>query len=126
MWAGLGGAGSCPRGTAGDRIVVESNFKLKINKVDVFEDRYIVARTTDTLLLGNFDTLAISEVQWIGSGTETFHFDNPAVCMIFNAGELTLVEYGKNDILGRCRTDYMSPHLISVRLEESMVCEEII
>ena len=106
--------------STGDRIVVESNFKLKINKVDVFEDRYIVARTTDTLLLGNFDTLAISEVQWIGSGTETFHFDNPAVCMIFNAGELTLVEYGKNDILGRCRTDYMSPHLISVRLEESM------
>lgn len=34
------------------------------------------------------------------------------VCMIFNAGELTLVEYGKNDILGTVRTEFMNPHLI--------------
>ena len=29
--------------------------------------------------------------------------------MIFNAGELTLVEYGVNDILGSVRTEHMSP-----------------
>lgn len=34
------------------------------------------------------------------------------VCMIFNAGELTLVEYGMNDILGTVRTEFMNPHLI--------------
>lgn len=32
--------------------------------------------------------------------------------MVFNAGELTLVEYGKNDILGTVRTEFMNPHLI--------------
>lgn len=32
--------------------------------------------------------------------------------MIFNAGELTLVEYGNNDILGSVRTEFMNPHLI--------------
>lgn len=32
--------------------------------------------------------------------------------MIFNAGELTLVEYGSNDILGSVRTEFMSPHLV--------------
>lgn len=38
--------------------------------------------------------------------------------MIFNAGELTLVEYGLNDLLGSVRTEYMNPHLISVRINE--------
>lgn len=32
--------------------------------------------------------------------------------MIFNAGELTLVEYGSNDSLGSVRTEFMNPHLI--------------
>lgn len=38
--------------------------------------------------------------------------------MIFNAGELSLVEYGVNDLLTSVRTEYMSPHLISVRINE--------
>jgi hypothetical protein len=38
------------------------------------------------------------------------------VCLIYNAGELSLVEYGRNEVLGTCRTEYMSPFLISVRL----------
>ena len=45
-------------------------------------------------------------------GNEKFYFDNSSVCMIFNAGELTLVEYGINDILGSVRTEVMNPHLI--------------
>ena len=40
------------------------------------------------------------------------------VCMIFSGGELTLVEYGANDILTSVRTEFMNPHLISVRLNE--------
>ena len=38
------------------------------------------------------------------------------VCLVYNAGELSLIEYGQNDILGTCRTEHMSPYLISVRL----------
>lgn len=34
------------------------------------------------------------------------------VCMIFNAGELSLVEYSNNEILGSVRTEFMNPHLI--------------
>lgn len=45
-------------------------------------------------------------------GNEKFYFDNDSVCMIFNAGELTLVQYGINDILGSVRTEVMNPHLI--------------
>lgn len=38
--------------------------------------------------------------------------------MIFNAGELALIEYGANEVLGCVRTEFMNPHLISVRLNE--------
>ena len=41
--------------------------------------------------------------------------------MIFNAGELSLVEYGKNEILGSVRTEFMNPHVISVRINERKV-----
>ena len=38
--------------------------------------------------------------------------------IIFNAGELSLVEFGTNDLLTSVRTEFMSPHLISVRINE--------
>ena len=39
--------------------------------------------------------------------------------MIYNAGELTLIEYGNNEILGNCRTEHMKKNLISARLASS-------
>ena len=38
--------------------------------------------------------------------------------MIYCAGELTLVEYGKNEILGTCRTEHMRSAVLSVRINE--------
>ena len=38
------------------------------------------------------------------------------VCMVYNAGELSLVEYGQHSILATCRTEHMSPYLISVQI----------
>jgi intraflagellar transport protein 172 len=38
---------------------------------------------------------------WRGSGNEKYDFSNPNVCMVYNAGELTLVEYGNNEPLGK-------------------------
>ncbi len=38
--------------------------------------------------------------------------------MVFNAGELTLMEYGSNEILCSVRTEFVNPHLISVRINE--------
>ena len=38
------------------------------------------------------------------------------VCLLYNAGEVSLIEYGQNEILGTCRTEHMSPYLISVRI----------
>ena len=105
--------------SSGARIVLKSHFGYEVTKINIYEDRFLVASTAETLLMGDLESCKLSEVPWAGSGSEKYHFDNPQVCMIFNSGELTLIEYGRNEILGSCRTEHMSPHLISVRLQES-------
>uniref|UniRef100_A0A8C0IIW3 Intraflagellar transport protein 172 homolog n=1 Tax=Bubo bubo TaxID=30461 RepID=A0A8C0IIW3_BUBBB len=106
--------------STGTRVVLKSQYGYEIDEVKILgKDRYLVAHTSDTLLLGDISSNKLSEVAWQGSGGhEKFFFDNENVCMIFNAGELTLVEYGSNDILGSVRTEFMSPHLVSVRINE--------
>ncbi|XP_046728666.1 intraflagellar transport protein 172 homolog isoform X1 [Silurus meridionalis] len=104
----------------GTRVVLKSHYGYEFEEVKIMgRDRYLVAHTSDTLLLGDLVSNKLSEVAWQGSGgNEKFFFENESVCMVFNAGELTLVEYGKNEILGSVRTEFMNPHLISVRLNE--------
>jgi len=106
--------------STGTRVVLKSHYGYEITDVKILGgDRYLVANTSDTLLLGDLLSNRLSEVTWQGSGgNEKYFFQNETVCMIFNAGELTLVEYGSNEILGSVRTELMNPHLISVRLNE--------
>ncbi|NXT80828.1 IF172 protein, partial [Zapornia atra] len=106
--------------STGTRVVVKSQHGYEIDEVKILgKDRYLVAHTSDTLLLGDISSNKLSEVSWQGAGgNEKFFFENESVCMIFNAGELTLVEYGSNDILGSVRTEFMNPHLVSVRINE--------
>ncbi|XP_063612068.1 intraflagellar transport protein 172 homolog [Penaeus indicus] len=111
-------AGSGPFGSRG--VILRSQYGFEIHDVRIMgKDRYLVARTNETILLGDLHRNLLSEVHWGAEpGTEKFYFDNENVCMIFSAGELSLVEYGNNDILGSVRTEFMNPHLISVRLNE--------
>jgi intraflagellar transport protein 172 len=54
--------------------------------------------------LADLSDESCSEIPWVDTDdTERYYFDNPAVCMIFNTGELTLVEYGRDEILGTFR-----------------------
>jgi len=106
--------------STGSRIVLKSHFGYEILRIDVEADRFLVARTPETLLMGDMETCKLSEIPWSGSGNETFHFGNPTVCMIYNAGELTLVEYGRNEVLGSCRTEHMAPNLVSVRIRQAL------
>jgi len=39
--------------------------------------------------------------------------------MVFNAGELSIVEYGVNEVIGTCRTENVHPKMISARLNYS-------
>ena len=86
-------------------LTLKSELGLEINDIRIMGgNRYVVARTPDTLLLGDVFNKVLSEIPWPHSShTERFYFNNPNVCLIFNAGELTLVEYGKNAILANVR-----------------------
>ncbi|XP_021109553.1 intraflagellar transport protein 172 homolog [Heterocephalus glaber] len=105
---------------SGTRVVLKSHYGYEVEEVKILgKERYLVVHTSDTLLLGDLNTNRLSEVAWQGSGgNEKYFFENENVCMIFNAGELTLVEYGSSDTLGSVRTEFMNPHLISVRINE--------
>ena len=108
----------------GTRIVLKSLYGCEITKINIFQDRYVVANTTDhgtsteTLLLGDLATYKLSEISWSNGGNEKFVFDNPVCCIVYHAGELALVEYGCNEALGTVRTDHISGHLLSVRINE--------
>jgi len=112
--------------SSGARVVLKSHYGYEIDKVSIMgKDRYLLAHTSDTVLLGDLQTNKLSEVPWqVTGGNEKFFFENENVCMIFNAGELTLIEYGANEVLATVRTEFMNPHLISVRLNERKVKDE--
>ena len=101
-------------------VILKSIYGYEIEDVRIMgSDCYLVARTPETMLLGDLNRNLLSEIPWVNSGgNEKFYFENDNVCMIFNAGELSLVEYGKNEIIGSVRTEFMNPHLISVRINE--------
>ena len=101
---------------SGMKVAIKSDYGLEITKINIFKDRFVVANTSDTLLLGDLESGHMSEVQWRGSGKEKFDFSNERVCMIFNVGELILIEYGVSEVLGTCRTEQMASQLISARL----------
>lgn len=69
--------------------------------------KYILLRNiflTKEYFSGDLQRNLLSEVGWPDSGSqEKFYLDNPNVCLIFNAGELTLVEYGNDEILASVR-----------------------
>lgn len=100
----------------GSSIVLKSMQGHEISKINVYQDRYITATTHSTILLADTENGKLSELPWRGSGNEKFDFSNPNICMIFNAGELSIVEYGVNEVIGTCRTENVSPNMISARL----------
>jgi intraflagellar transport protein 172 len=100
------------------KIVVRSNYGFEITKTNIFQSRYVVANTTETLLLGDLQTLKMSEVKWHGNGTEKFIFDNPAACIVYFAGELSIIEFGVNEVLGSIRTSNINRYVLSLRINE--------
>jgi intraflagellar transport protein 172 len=105
--------------STGSRVNMKSRHGYEVKQVQVLGgERYLVGHTSHTLLLGDLASCKLSEVAWQSGGNEKLYLENENVCMIFNAGELSLVEYGVNEVLGSVRTEHMSPHLISVRINE--------
>ncbi|KAL9903021.1 intraflagellar transport protein 172 homolog [Glossina fuscipes] len=103
-----------------EQMTIESKLGLEIDDVRIMgKDNYLVARTEESLILCDLTRNLTSEVSWTTTGRhERFYFENPTVCLIFNVGELSLVEYGESTLLGSVRTEFVNPHVISVRSNE--------
>jgi intraflagellar transport protein 172 len=102
----------------GERISLKSIYGCEITKINIYKDRYVIANTTRTLLLADLLAVKCSEIHWDGDGSEKFIFDYDHVCVVFYAGEITVIEYGENEIIGSVRTDHISPHLLSLRVHQ--------
>ncbi|OAD52520.1 hypothetical protein WN48_01267 [Eufriesea mexicana] len=105
-------------------VIIRSQTGYEIEDVKILgrADNNVVARTTNTLLLADIELNLISEIPWDDkSNNEKFFFEYPRVCLIFCTGELTIVEYGNNDVLGSVRTEAINPHVVSVRINERQV-----
>lgn len=98
------------------RLVIKPTLSNEIVKINIYLDNFIIMFTRESLILGDLDNEKCSEISWKQTNQEKFDFSNQNVCMIFNQGELTLIEYGNNEILGYCRTEYIHSNLISVRI----------
>ncbi len=60
--------------------MLKSRFEHEVDRINVYQDRFLVANTAHTLMLGDMETCCLSEVCWETTGTEKYHFDNPQVC----------------------------------------------
>lgn len=100
----------------GQRVLLKSKQDQDIEKINIYKDQFVIAITPETLIVADMSSNRLSEVPWLGGGHEKFNFDYPNICIVFNAGELSLIEYGNHQIIGSCRTEYMSSHLISIRI----------
>jgi intraflagellar transport protein 172 len=98
----------------GANSVVSSQRGLEIVNVEILKDRYVVALTSSTIILGDLYRNKISEVEWIGGGNEKFEFNSYDLCWVSNAGEVSVIELGRDEILGSFRTEYTTKRLISV------------
>ena len=104
--------------STGARVVIKSSYGCEVLKVNVFKDRFLIATTSGTLLCGDLETSKLSEVQWNSTGSEKYSFENDSAVIVYQAGELSLIEYGSNEVLGSVRTEQMSSHLLSVCINE--------
>ncbi|XP_065179819.1 intraflagellar transport protein 172 homolog [Sycon ciliatum] len=108
--------------STGARVILQSLTDSALDRIQIMGgDRYIVAYTPSTLIVGDMEEQKNSEIPFNSTGSEKFYFETEKVCMIFNAGELMLLEYGSNEILCAVRTELINPHLVSVRLNERAV-----
>ena len=107
---------------------LHSRYALEIRAISVHHARYLMGRTQETLIVADLHSGLQSEVPW-SAGTdaeskERFYWDSEGCCMAYVHGELSVIEYGVDDIAGCCRTEYVSPHLVSVRVQPARNSQE--
>ena len=101
------------------KLDLRSQYGYEIGEVKILgNDAYVVAYTSDTLIVGYIAKNRMSEIAWRGGGQDKFCFDHDRACLISSGGELTVVEYGLNEALAAVRTEFAQPNLVSLRINE--------
>ena len=98
------------------RLVIKPKLSSQILKINIYLDNYVVIFTKESLILGDLNLEKHSEIQWKRTGNEKFDFSNFNICMVYSNEGLALIEYGQNEILSYCPTEYINKDLISCRL----------
>ena len=99
-------------------ISLRSDFRILVT--NFHQDRYVVCRTTQSFIVGDTKSRKTSEFQASPCEgepkiTERFIFIDDIAVLVWNTGELTVVEFGKQDPLAAIATTYASPYLLSLR-----------
>lgn len=65
----------------GSRLILKSLNGFEILDTKIYQDKFIVAHTTESLLVGHLESCSLSEIEWHGSPDERerFVFDNDQV-----------------------------------------------
>ena len=68
--------------TSNQRIDLKSHYGYEIYEVKILgKDRYVVAHTSDTLMIGDLNSGDLSEIPWrsVTGSEEKFYFENESV-----------------------------------------------
>ena len=93
---------------------------FRVLTTNFYQDRYIVARTTQSFVVGDTVSGKICELgASLADGepkiNERFAFIDDVAVLVWNSGELTVLEFGKLQPLASISTQYPSQYLLSLR-----------
>lgn len=100
----------------GRRINIKSTLAPEILKVSVQNNNYIVITTESSLIVGDLNTQKWSEVPWHSTGEEKYDFNNCNTCLVYVNGEIAVIEFSNNEIVGYFRTEFSHPNLVSAKV----------
>ena len=101
------------------RVVLSCRLGLDIKDVLLFEGRYFIGHTDETVFIADLDRKLVSEVEWYRSENRQmmgYNFDDDSAVIIHDGSELSIVEIGSDEILGTVRTCKINTDTISLRL----------
>ena len=114
--------------STGHKLHLHSRYPVDIRHLSIHHHRFVLARTQESLLVADLQAGLQSEVSWQGwtgvGAKERLLWDSDAACLVYWHGDLSVIEYGQDEVAGHCRTEYVSPHLVSVRIHAPRNAQE--
>ena len=100
------------------RMTIKTTLSPEINKVSIENNNFVIINTKNSLIIGDLTSQKFSEIPWNLSGEEKFDVNNYGICLVYVNGEIAVIEFGNNEIVGYFRTDFSHPNLISAKIEK--------